>query len=104
MEIPIGILAGVILLNCLVSFLMFGFDKYRAIKGKFRIRERTLLLSGIPFGLVGMLLGMRAFRHKTQKRKFKRWIPAVAFANLLSLAALGWLAMQSVITLQLTLY
>ncbi|MCF6229108.1 MAG: DUF1294 domain-containing protein, partial [Planctomycetes bacterium] len=68
------------------------------------VRERTLLLSGLPIGVLGMLLGMRTFRHKTQKRKFKLWVYAVTFANLLSLVLLGWLAMQGLITLQLTLY
>ena len=104
MNIPIGILAGLFILNSLTSFLMFGWDKYRAIKQQFRVRERTLLLSGLPLGVLGTLLGMRTFRHKTQKRKFKRWVYLVTFANLLSLVALGWLAMQGLISLQLTLY
>lgn len=104
MDIPIGILAGVFLLNNLVSFGLFGFDKYRAVKEQFRVRERSLLLSGLPLGVLGMLLGMRTFRHKTQKRKFKRWVYIVFIANLLSLGLLGWLAMQSLIRFQLTLY
>ena len=53
MNIPIGILAGLTILNSLTSFLMFGWDKYRAIKQQFRVRERTLLLSGLPIGVLG---------------------------------------------------
>ncbi len=53
-----------------VSFLLFAFDKWRAIRQQWRIPERILLLSaflgGAPFSLAAMFL----FRHKTAKPKF----------------------------------
>jgi uncharacterized membrane protein YsdA (DUF1294 family) len=54
----------------LVAFIMYGVDKRRAIKEEWRISEASLLTVSF-FGAVGALAGMKAFRHKTQKRKFK---------------------------------
>jgi len=54
----------------LAAFIMYGVDKRRAIKEEWRISEASLLTVSF-FGAVGALAGMKAFRHKTQKRKFK---------------------------------
>ena len=56
-------------LNVIV-FLMYGADKRKAVKKKWRTPESTLLLGGLiaPWGAI---LGMHVFRHKTQKPKFK---------------------------------
>lgn len=54
----------------LAAFIMYGLDKRRAIKEEWRISEASLLTVSF-FGAVGALAGMKAFRHKTQKRKFK---------------------------------
>lgn len=51
---------------------MMGFDKQRAIKNQWRIKESTLLLMGVIGGFIGGLLGMRIFHHKTKKLYF--WI------------------------------
>jgi len=54
----------------LISFIAYGLDKSKAKKDKRRISEKTLLLLAAagPFGAVA---GMRNFRHKTKKSKFK---------------------------------
>lgn len=54
----------------LAAFIMYGVDKRRAIKEEWRISEASLLTVSF-FGAVGALAGMKAFRHKTHKRKFK---------------------------------
>jgi len=46
-------------------------DKQKAIKGKWRIPERTLFLWAIFGGALGGVLGMRRFKHKTNKFIFK---------------------------------
>ena len=61
----------------LLTFLIFGIDKRKARKGKWRIPEDTLIWLSIVGGSVGALLGMYLFRHKTQKRKFTLGIPAI---------------------------
>ncbi|MDR3205946.1 MAG: DUF1294 domain-containing protein [Candidatus Methanoplasma sp.] len=61
-------IAAYLLLN-LISFAAFGADKRRALRGKWRIKESTLLLLSF-FGPFGAVAGMRLFRHKTRKPKF----------------------------------
>ncbi|MBR5805445.1 MAG: DUF1294 domain-containing protein [Oscillospiraceae bacterium] len=68
-----------LLITNLITFIVFGIDKRKAVKGRWRIPEKTLLLMGIVFGSVGQLLGMKVFRHKTNKWYF--W-----FCGMLSLA------------------
>ena len=55
----------------LAVFLLYGLDKLKAKKNKWRIPERTLLTGTWLMGGVGAFLGMRAFRHKTQHLSFK---------------------------------
>ena len=59
----------------LISFLLFGFDKEKSRRHAWRISERTLLLSAFLGGAPGALFGMRFFRHKTQKLKFRILVP-----------------------------
>ncbi len=56
----------------LLTFFIYGLDKFLAKKHLIRIPEVVLLflsLIGAPFG---SLLGMKVFHHKTKKVKF--WI------------------------------
>lgn len=75
----------------LVLFAMMGIDKYKARKGLWRIRERTLFLTAILGGSVGGILGMKLFRHKTKHNSFKFGFPAIL---ILQLAAAGYLIYQ----------
>lgn len=50
----------------LITFILFGIDKRRAIKNKWRIKESTLLLLSFFVGGFGSLLGILVFRHKTK--------------------------------------
>jgi len=63
-------LAGLYLLINLVAMMMYAYDKMMARKGDRRISERTLLLLALV-GPFGAMAGMRWFRHKTRKLKFK---------------------------------
>ena len=54
-----------------VTFLAFGFDKWRAGRAGQRVSELTLALLGALGGWPGGLLGMMVFRHKTAKWTFK---------------------------------
>ena len=49
-----------------LAFLLFWFDKRRAIRERRRVPERTLWLSAVAGGLVGAWLGVVLCRHKTQ--------------------------------------
>ena len=59
-----------LLLNIAV-FLLYGIDKLKAKKNKWRIPERTLLTGTWLMCGVGAFLGMRTFCHKTQHLSFK---------------------------------
>ena len=64
-----------------LTFLIFGIDKRKARRGKWRIPEGTLIWMSIIGGSIGALMGMYLFRHKTQKRKFNLGIPAILLAQ-----------------------
>ena len=61
----------------IISFVLYGFDKYMAIKGNFRISEYHLLVTSFFGGCIGSIIGMKIFHHKTKKRKF--WILNILF-------------------------
>lgn len=54
-----------------VTFLAFGFDKWRASRAGRRVPESFLILIAATGGWPGGLLGMNVFRHKTAKWTFK---------------------------------
>jgi uncharacterized membrane protein YsdA (DUF1294 family) len=53
-----------------LSFLIFGFDKYKAIKSKQRISEKNLHTISFFGGFIGGIFAMSFFRHKIKKLKF----------------------------------
>lgn len=59
----------------ILSFILMGWDKYCAIKNKWRIPEKTLIGLSIIGGGIGIYLGMKTFRHKTQKPIFQILVP-----------------------------
>ena len=54
-----------------VSFAAYGLDKRRAAAGQRRIPEQRLHLLAFLGGWPGAIAGRRAFRHKTQKLRFR---------------------------------
>ena len=56
----------------LVTFMLWGVDKYRARVKQWRIPERTLLILTVIGGAFGALAGMIVFRHKIRKPLF--WV------------------------------
>lgn len=66
----VAIAAYYIIIN-LITFVLYGVDKHKARKGKWRISERVLLVFAIIGGALGAILGMKIFHHKTSKLKFK---------------------------------
>ena len=71
-----------------LAFVLFGLDKWFAVRGMWRISERTLFTVALLGGTAGALLGMSAFRHKTRNKTFTLGMPAI----LLLQSALGiWL-------------
>ncbi len=66
----------------LLSFILMGIDKLKAIKNNYRISENTLLLISIIGGGIGTLIGMILFHHKTKKLKFQILVPISILINI----------------------
>lgn len=60
-----------------ITMIMFGIDKRKAIKNEWRIPERTLFILAIIGGSIGGILGMHMFHHKTKKWYFAYGIPLI---------------------------
>ena len=68
-----------------VTFLMFGIDKWKAKRSKWRIREAALLGLAALGGSIGAWLGMKVWHHKTLHKKFMYGIPAIFIIQLILL-------------------
>ena len=75
-----------------VTFIVYGIDKYKAKKAKWRISEATLLLLAVLGGSVGAWVGMKVWHHKTMHKKFKYGIPAI---QLIQIALMAYLHMKT---------
>ena len=74
-----------------VTFIIYGIDKYKAKKAKWRISEATLLLLAVLGGSIGAWMGMKLWHHKTMHKKFKYGIPAIL---LMQIALMAYLHMN----------
>lgn len=72
--------------------VLMGIDKVAAAAGMWRVPERALYLVTLLGGSAGVLLGMRLFRHKTQKTSFQMMVFVIV---LLQFAIGAWLASSS---------
>ena len=61
----------------IATFFLYGIDKYKAKKSKWRISEATLLTMAAIDGSIGAWAGMRLWHHKTMHKKFKYGIPVI---------------------------
>ena len=63
-----------------LTFILYGVDKYLAKKNMYRISEYTLFVLSFFGGGIGAILGMKVFHHKTKKISF--WILNILFSVL----------------------
>ena len=71
-----------------VGFAFMLVDKRRAKQKRWRIPEATLMGIAALGGIVGSLLGMYAFRHKTKHTKFTIGIPAILILQIAAAVAI----------------
>ena len=65
-----------------VTFFLYGIDKWKAKRSKWRIPETTLLGLAVIGGSIGAWLGMNVWHHKTMHKKFKYGLPLILIAQI----------------------
>ena len=71
-----------------VTFFIYGIDKYKAKNAKWRISEATLLGLAAIGGSLGAWLGMKVWHHKTMHKKFKYGVPAIIILQIVIISSL----------------
>ena len=66
----------------ILTFAVYGIDKWKAKQDSWRISEATLLMLAVIGGTIGALLGMQVWRHKTMHLKFKYGLPLILLAQI----------------------
>ena len=89
-QIVIIAYASYLVLLSLITFIAYGVDKKKAIKGKYRTKEKTLLSLSFLGGAFGGYPAMLIFHHKT---KGEHWY----------FTAVNWLGLAVHITLMILL-
>lgn len=69
-----------------LTFFVYGWDKWKAKHGEWRISEATLLMLAVVGGTIGALLGMQVWHHKTMHFKFKYGLPLILLVQITLIA------------------
>lgn len=69
-------------------YVLYGYDKYKAIRREWRVPEAMLLATAVV-GVFGALAGMYLCRHKTRKPKFFITVPVIAVVEIIIGAIMG---------------
>ena len=83
-----NIIIYLIIIN-IIAFLAMFIDKKKAKKGRWRIKESTLLFLALMGGSIGEIIGMYVFYHKTQKPKFFIGVPVIIVLQILLIIAIN---------------
>ncbi|XQW85294.1 DUF1294 domain-containing protein [Thalassotalea piscium] len=72
----------------IVTYIVYGLDKWKAKRGVWRISENTMHCLALLGGWPGAALAQQSLRHKSQKKDFRIvfWLTVIINASLL-----GWL-------------
>ena len=84
---------GLIVIMSLIAIIAYASDKNKAIKGKERTKEKTLLFYAVFFGALGSLIGRILAHHKTDKIYFSIIIWFSLLLQALTLVLLAFLAL-----------
>ena len=69
----------------MIGFFIMWLDKRKAIKGSWRIPEKTLFIITALGGGIGTIAGMYTFRHKTQKIQFVIGFPFITILEIVTI-------------------
>ena len=65
-----------------IAFFMYGIDKWKAKKDKWRTSEATLMWLAVICGSIGAWLGMKVWHHKTMHKKFRYGLPLIIIVQI----------------------
>ena len=82
------LILGYLVLANIAGLAVMGIDKAKAIKGAWRIPEKTLFLFSLIGGSIGTWAGMYLFHHKTKHWYFVIGMPAILIIQLVIAAYL----------------
>ena len=66
-----------------VTFFLYGIDKRKVKRSKWRIEESTLLWWAVLGGSIGAILGIKIWHHKTQRKKFAVGVPMILLTQIM---------------------
>ncbi|SEK77156.1 Uncharacterized membrane protein YsdA, DUF1294 family [Pseudobutyrivibrio ruminis] len=76
------LILGYVVIANIAGLAVMGIDKAKAIKGAWRIPEKTLFLFSLIGGSIGTWAGMYLFHHKTKHWYFVIGMPAILIIQL----------------------
>ena len=79
-----------LLMISLIAIFLTINDKRRAVRGRWRVSEASLLAVALLGGSLAMLFTMKTVRHKTQKKKFMVGIPLTLFCQVILVVFWIW--------------
>lgn len=82
-----NIVMPVVYVMCILTFILFAYDKHCATFRKFRIPEWVLVICSFAMGAFGGLCAMVLFNHKTAKPLFYIAVPLLLLLQILLMAA-----------------
>ena len=71
----------------IIAFFLYGIDKWKAQRNKWRVTEARLLWIAVAGGSIGALFGMKIWHHKTLHNKFRFGLPAILIFHLAAVLA-----------------
>ncbi|WP_035177168.1 DUF1294 domain-containing protein [Alkalihalobacterium bogoriense] len=71
-----------VIINVLGFYLM-ALDKKKAKRQEYRIPEKTLIVTAILGGSIGIWFGMKQWRHKTKHMLFRGGVPLILMGQIL---------------------
>ena len=80
----------------IVAIIVYVSDKKKAVKGKERIKEKTLLFFAVFFGAIGSLIGRIIAHHKTDKVYFSIVIYFSLLMEIITAAVVFYLAIAAI--------